>query len=59
MSVNYRMFALTPRMEPIEREGTTQSPASITVEIVVEYFIFDKHRIECNIIICNWKSEAP
>ncbi|XP_027139127.1 complement C3-like isoform X1 [Larimichthys crocea] len=33
-NVNYRMFALTPRMEPIEREGTTQSPASITVEIV-------------------------
>ncbi|TKS69010.1 Complement C3 [Collichthys lucidus] len=32
--VNYRMFALTPRMEPVEREGTTQTPASITVEIV-------------------------
>uniref|UniRef100_A0A8D0A9C0 Complement C3-like n=1 Tax=Sander lucioperca TaxID=283035 RepID=A0A8D0A9C0_SANLU len=38
--VHFRMFAVTPRMEPIER----QTEASIDIEIVVLYFIFDKHR---------------
>ncbi len=44
------MFALTPRMEPVERDAATQTDASIAIEIVVLYFTFDKHRTEWNII---------
>ncbi|XP_041822795.1 complement C3-like [Chelmon rostratus] len=32
--VHYRMFALTPRMEPIERDADTQTEASIAIEIM-------------------------
>ncbi|XP_044201967.1 complement C3-like [Thunnus albacares] len=32
--VHYRMFAVTPRMEPVERDDATQSPPSIDIEIV-------------------------
>ncbi|XP_037619831.1 complement C3-like isoform X4 [Sebastes umbrosus] len=32
--VHYRMFALTPRMEPVERDDETQPEASIAIEIV-------------------------
>uniref|UniRef100_UPI0037E890C6 complement C3-like n=1 Tax=Semicossyphus pulcher TaxID=241346 RepID=UPI0037E890C6 len=32
--VHYRMFALTPRMEPVERDSDTQTDASIAIEIV-------------------------
>lgn len=46
MSVHYRMFALTPGMEPVERKEASKTDASIAIEIVVLYFIFDKHRIE-------------
>lgn len=43
------MFAVTPLMEPVERELGTQNEASIAIEIAVEYFIFDKNIIECYI----------
>uniref|UniRef100_A0A672IPZ1 Complement component c3a, duplicate 5 n=1 Tax=Salarias fasciatus TaxID=181472 RepID=A0A672IPZ1_SALFA len=33
--VNYRMFAVTPQMEPVERDPKTKSEASIAIEIVV------------------------
>lgn len=36
------MFAVTPRMEPVERDNETE--ASIDIEIVVLHFIF-KHTI--------------
>uniref|UniRef100_A0A8C9ZQH0 Anaphylatoxin-like domain-containing protein n=1 Tax=Sander lucioperca TaxID=283035 RepID=A0A8C9ZQH0_SANLU len=39
--VHYRMFAVTPRMEPVEKDAETQTDASIAIEIVVLYFIFD------------------
>ncbi|XP_045902911.1 complement C3-like [Micropterus dolomieu] len=32
--VHYRMFAVTPRMEPVERDDATQTDASIAIEIV-------------------------
>uniref|UniRef100_A0A8C9YVX5 Complement C3-like n=1 Tax=Sander lucioperca TaxID=283035 RepID=A0A8C9YVX5_SANLU len=32
--VHYRMFAVTPRMEPVERNAQTQTEASIDIEIV-------------------------
>uniref|UniRef100_A0A672IS94 Complement component c3a, duplicate 5 n=1 Tax=Salarias fasciatus TaxID=181472 RepID=A0A672IS94_SALFA len=32
--VNYRMFAVTPQMEPVERDPKTKSEASIAIEIV-------------------------
>ncbi|KAF1375364.1 hypothetical protein PFLUV_G00219060 [Perca fluviatilis] len=32
--VHYRMFAVTPRMEPVERDVETQTDASISIEIV-------------------------
>ncbi|XP_074487252.1 complement C3-like [Sebastes fasciatus] len=32
--VHYRMFALTPRMEPVERDDETQPEPSIAIEIV-------------------------
>ncbi len=32
--VHYRMFALTPRMEPVERDDAAQTDASIAIEIV-------------------------
>uniref|UniRef100_A0A8C9X0E0 Complement C3-like n=1 Tax=Sander lucioperca TaxID=283035 RepID=A0A8C9X0E0_SANLU len=32
--VHYRMFAVTPRMEPVERDAETQTDASIAIEIV-------------------------
>lgn len=48
LSVNYRMFGVTPRMEPVERDDTTETDASITIEIVVFCFIFDKQIIEFN-----------
>ncbi|XP_074534541.1 complement C3-like [Halichoeres trimaculatus] len=32
--VHYRMFALTPKMEPVEREGDVQVDTSIAIEIV-------------------------
>ncbi len=35
MSVLYRMFAVTPGMEPIERDAATQTDASIAIEFVV------------------------
>lgn len=41
-------------MEPVERDDAAQVDASIAIEIVVMYFIFDKHIIQLNIIIsCN------
>ncbi|XP_067438879.1 complement C3-like [Thunnus thynnus] len=33
-TVHYRMFAVTPRMEPVERDGETQSAPSIDIEFV-------------------------
>uniref|UniRef100_A0A672IMQ8 Complement C3-like n=1 Tax=Salarias fasciatus TaxID=181472 RepID=A0A672IMQ8_SALFA len=33
--VHYRMFAVTPQMEPVERDPQTKSEASIAIEIVV------------------------
>ena len=50
MSVLYRMFAVTPLMEPVERNNETKAVASIAIEIVVQYFIIDMNLIECNII---------
>uniref|UniRef100_A0A672IJN8 Complement C3-like n=1 Tax=Salarias fasciatus TaxID=181472 RepID=A0A672IJN8_SALFA len=38
--VNYRMFAVTPQMEPVERDPQTKSEASIAIEIVVMCLIF-------------------
>lgn len=35
MSVYYRMFALTPQMEPVERNDQNQIDASIDIEIMV------------------------
>ncbi|XP_044201968.1 complement C3-like [Thunnus albacares] len=32
--VHYRMFAVTPRMEPVERDGKNQSAPSIDIEFV-------------------------
>ncbi|TDH11186.1 hypothetical protein EPR50_G00058200 [Perca flavescens] len=32
--VHYRMFAVTPSMEPVERDAQTQTDASIAIEIV-------------------------
>ncbi|XP_035862596.1 complement C3-like isoform X2 [Sander lucioperca] len=32
--VHYRMFAVTPRMEPVEKDAETQTDASIAIEIV-------------------------
>ncbi|XP_070846544.1 complement C3-like [Chaetodon trifascialis] len=32
--VHYRMFAVTPRMEPVERDAETQTDASIAIEFV-------------------------
>uniref|UniRef100_A0A4W6DXB0 Uncharacterized protein n=1 Tax=Lates calcarifer TaxID=8187 RepID=A0A4W6DXB0_LATCA len=56
--VHYRMFALTPRMEPVERDDTTD--ASIAIEIMVLYLNFDKHKINSNTIILPglWKVVA-
>uniref|UniRef100_A0A672FF16 Complement C3-like n=1 Tax=Salarias fasciatus TaxID=181472 RepID=A0A672FF16_SALFA len=33
-SIHYRMFAVTPQMEPVERDPQTKSEASIAIEIV-------------------------
>ncbi|XP_067438953.1 complement C3-like [Thunnus thynnus] len=33
-TVHYRMFAVTPSMEPVERDGETQSAPSIDIEFV-------------------------
>ncbi|XP_069024453.1 complement C3-like [Embiotoca jacksoni] len=33
--VHYRMFALTPQMQPVERDVETNTDASIAIEIVV------------------------
>lgn len=52
------MFAVTPRMEPVERDAATQAEASIAIEFVVLYFIFDEHRIKCTVIMCNWEHKA-
>lgn len=49
--VHYRIFALTPHMEPVERNNKTQVDASIAIDIVVLYFSFDKHRNLCYFII--------
>lgn len=35
MSVYYRLFALTPQMEPVERNDQNQVDASVDIEIVV------------------------
>uniref|UniRef100_A0A672IPY3 Complement component c3a, duplicate 5 n=1 Tax=Salarias fasciatus TaxID=181472 RepID=A0A672IPY3_SALFA len=40
--VNYRMFAVTPQMEPVERDPKTKSEASIAIEIVVMCLIFNQ-----------------
>lgn len=37
MSVHYRMFAVTPHMEPIERDDANKAQTSVVVEIVVLY----------------------
>lgn len=34
-SVHYRVFGITPRMEPVERDDTVKNDASITIEVVV------------------------
>lgn len=39
LSVHYRIFGLTPRMEPVERDEADKKDASISIEIVVLYFI--------------------
>ncbi len=44
------MFAVTPGMEPIEKDDNTQTDAYIYIEIVVKCFIFDKYKIVWNII---------
>ena len=46
VSVHYRMFAVTPQMEPVERYEETHLEASIAIEIVVLCFIFNKYRID-------------
>ncbi|XP_061736553.1 complement C3-like [Nerophis ophidion] len=33
-TVNYRMFAVTPRMEPVERDQQSNAEAAITIEMV-------------------------
>lgn len=38
--VHYRIFALTPHMEPVERNNKTLVDASISIDIVVLYFSF-------------------
>ena len=38
------MFAVTPLMEPVERDEETKSDASIAIEIVVLCFIFNKNK---------------
>uniref|UniRef100_A0A3Q4C054 Complement component c3a, duplicate 5 n=1 Tax=Mola mola TaxID=94237 RepID=A0A3Q4C054_MOLML len=51
--VHYRIFALTPSMQPIERDDRDEDYSTVAIEIVVLYFIFDEHGTECN-MICKW-----
>lgn len=44
------MFALTPQMEPVERDEAAQSDASIAIEFVVLCFILHGLRIESDIM---------
>uniref|UniRef100_A0A3Q2ZHH8 Macroglobulin domain-containing protein n=1 Tax=Kryptolebias marmoratus TaxID=37003 RepID=A0A3Q2ZHH8_KRYMA len=46
--VYYRMFALTPQMEPVEKDEQTQTDASIAIEIVVLCFVLLGTRFENN-----------
>lgn len=42
--VHYRIFALTPDMQPVQRDNETQLDASIVINIVVLYLHY-KRRI--------------
>lgn len=43
LSVHYRIFGLTPHMEPVERDDKVKSDASVVIDIVVMYFIHLEH----------------
>uniref|UniRef100_A0A672GY97 Anaphylatoxin-like domain-containing protein n=1 Tax=Salarias fasciatus TaxID=181472 RepID=A0A672GY97_SALFA len=42
--VVYRMFAVTPQMEPVERDPRTRFENTIDIEIVVMCLVFSKHK---------------
>ena len=44
------MFAVTPLMEPVERDEENRWDASIAIEIVVLCFIFNKNK--------NWQIKS-
>uniref|UniRef100_A0A669AZC0 Complement component c3a, duplicate 5 n=1 Tax=Oreochromis niloticus TaxID=8128 RepID=A0A669AZC0_ORENI len=48
--VHFRMFALTPQMEPVERDEAAQTDVSIAIEFVVLCFILHRLRIESDIM---------
>lgn len=50
-SVHYRMFAVTPRMEPVERDDEIQTDASIVIEIVVFHLNLLRTQIKKIIIL--------
>lgn len=41
--VHYRIFGLTPRMEPVERDDAVKNDASVVIDIVVMHFIHLEH----------------
>lgn len=45
LSVHYRLFAVTPGMEPVERSNTSVAGTSVAIEIVVQYFIIGAHAV--------------
>lgn len=51
ISVHYRIFGLTPRMNPVERDNETRTDASIDIDIVVCIVVYiSKHRIGSKMI---------
>lgn len=43
LSVHYRIFGLTPHMEPVERDDKVKNDASVVIDIVVMHFIPLEH----------------
>lgn len=49
LSVHYRLFAVTPGMEPVERSNATAAGTSVAIEIVVQYFIIGLKLLEFDV----------
>lgn len=58
MSVHYRIYGLTPNLEPIKRDDDPNTDESISIEIMVLYFVLAKHSTECNAISRKWEHKA-